>query len=230
LGLFGSGGKIIVVRGDSVANEAPNELKAVKQYTNIMAEFLDRAGLSYIVLSDLDITSERLKGIKLMILPYNPKMPDKVADEIAKFLQAGGKLIACYTLSKRFEPIVGIRVGPHIRQKYQGYFASIRPFNKAFKGIPVVTKQASWNIRDTSTVEARSRIAAFWYNKNDQSTGKPAIATSENCAFLTHVLLSDDSTNKLHLLLAMIGNLVPELWREAAQGCLERIGRFGPYN
>jgi hypothetical protein len=46
LGLFGSGGKIIVVRGDSVANETPNELKAVKQYTNIMAEFLDRAGLS----------------------------------------------------------------------------------------------------------------------------------------------------------------------------------------
>ncbi|KPL23308.1 MAG: hypothetical protein AMJ75_06335 [Phycisphaerae bacterium SM1_79] len=229
LGLFGSGGKIIVVRGDSVAKEAPNELKAVKQYTNIMAEFLYRAGLSYIILSDLDVTSERLKGIKLMILPYNPKVPVKVTDQITKFLQADGKLIACYTLPSRLEPIVGIHVGSHIRQKYQDYFASIRPFNKALKGIPVVTKQASWNIRDTSTVEGRSRIAAFWYNKNDQSTGKPAVVISENCAFLTHVLLSDDSANKLQLLLAMIGNLVPELWREAAQGCLERIGRFGPY-
>jgi len=230
LGLFDSGGKIIVVRGDSVANEKPNELKAVKQYTNIMAEFLDRAGLSYIVLSDLDVTLERLKNIKLIILPYNPKMPDKVIDEIAKFLKADGKLIACYTLPSRLEPIVGIRVGPNIRQKYQGYFASIRPFDKGLEGIPVVTEQASWNISDTSTVEGRSRIAAFWYNKNDQSTGKPAVVISENCAFLTHVLMSDDSANKLHLLLAMVGNLVPELWRGAAKGCLDRIGRFGPYD
>lgn len=229
LGLFGSGGKIIVVRGDSVANETPNELKAVKQYANIMAEFLDRAGLSYIVLSDLDVTSERLKGIKLMILPHNPKMPDKVTEEIAKFLQAGGKLIACYTLSRRFEPIVGIRVGPHIRQKYQGYFASIRPFNKGLQGIPVVTEQASWNIHDVSAVEGRSRIAALWYSNNNQSTDEPAVVISENCMFLTHVLLSDDSANKLQLLLAMIGNLVPELWLEAAKGCLDRIGRLGPY-
>ncbi len=229
LGLFGSGGKIIVVRGDSAANEAPNELKAVKQYTNIMAEFLDRAGLSYIVLSDLDVTSERLKGAKLVILPYNPKMPDKVTDEIAKFLQADGKLIACYTLPSRIEPIVGIRVGPHIRQKYKGHFASIRPFDKDLKGMPVVTEQASWNIRDVSAVEGRSRIAALWYSKNNQSTGEPAVVISKNCAFLTHVLLTDDSANKLQLLLAMIGNLVPELWREAAKGCLDRIGRFGPY-
>jgi len=229
LGLFGSGGKIIVVRGDSVANEIPNELKAVKQYANIMARFLDRVGLSHIVLSDLDVTEERLKGIKLMILPYNPKMPDKVAERIAKFLQAGGKLITCYTLPRRFEAIVGIRVGPHIRQKYQGYFASIRPCDEGLHGMPAVTEQVSWNINDVSAVDGRSRIAALWYSNNGQSTGEPAVVISENCIYLTHVLLSDDSANKVQLLLAMIGNLVPELWREAVRGCLDRIGRFGPY-
>ncbi|HIJ53557.1 MAG TPA: family 10 glycosylhydrolase [Planctomycetes bacterium] len=229
LGLFGSGGKIIVVRGDSVANEIPNELKAVKQYANIMARFLDRVGLSHIVLSDLDVTEERLKGIKLMILPYNPKMPDKVAERIAKFLQAGGKLITCYTLPRRFEAIVGIRVGPHIRQKYQGYFASIRTCDEGLHGMPAVTEQVSWNINDVSAVDGRSRIAALWYSNNGQSTGEPAVVISENCIYLTHVLLSDDSANKVQLLLAMIGNLVPELWREAVRGCLDRIGRFGPY-
>jgi len=229
LGLFGSGGKIIVVRGDSVASQTPNELKVVKQYTNIMAEFLDRASLSHIVLSDLDVTEERLNGIKLMILPYNPKMPDKVAERIAKFLQSGGKLITCYTLPRRFEPIVGIRVGPHIGNKYQGYFASIRPCDEVLQGMPAVTEQASWNINDVSVVDGRSRIAAFWYSNNGQSTGKAAVVISENCIYLTHVLLSDDSANKVQLLLAMIGNLVPELWREAAKGCLDRIGRFGPY-
>ena len=230
LGLFGAGGKIVIVRGDSAASERPDELKAVKQYTNVMAELLDRAGLSQIILSDLDVTSERLKAIKLVILPHNPKVPDKAADGIAKFLAAGGKLIACYTLPSRLEPIVGIRVGPHIRQKYQGHFASIRPSTVALGGMPAITQQASWNIHDASTVEGRSRIAAWWYSDNGQSTGKPAIVASPNCIFLTHVLLSDDSANKLQLLLAMVGNLVPELWLEAAQGCLERVGRLGPYD
>ena len=31
------------------------------------------------------------------------------------------------------------------------------------------------------------------------------------------------------LLLAMAGHLVPDLWRDAAGGAMERLGRFGPY-
>jgi uncharacterized lipoprotein YddW (UPF0748 family) len=195
-----------------------------------MAEFLDRASLSHTVLSDRDVTSERPKGIKLMVLPHNPTVPDTVVDEIARFLQAGGKLISCYTLPRRLEPIVGIRVGPHIGREYQGYFASIRPSDDALQGMPAIARQASWNIHDAFVVEGRSRIAAWWHSNDGQSTGKPAIIASRNCIFLTHVLLSDDSSNKLQLLLAMIGNLVPELWHQAAQGCLDRVGQLGPYD
>jgi len=56
MGLFGTAGKIGVVRCDSAASQAPNELRAIKKYTNVMTEFLGRAGLSHIVLSDLDVT------------------------------------------------------------------------------------------------------------------------------------------------------------------------------
>jgi len=90
--------------------------------------------------------------------------------------------------------------------------------------------QASWNIRDASAIEGRSRVGAWWYNDKDQSTGKPAIVAGENCIFLTHVLLADDSANKMQLLLSMAGGLVPELWHQAAEGCLDRVGRLGPYD
>jgi len=230
LGVFGTAGKIVIVRGDSVASEAPNELDAIKQYTQVMSEFFDRAGLSHTVLSDHDVTPERLRDIKLVVLPYNPNMPENVTGEIAKFLQAGGKLIACYTLPGRLESIAGIRVGPHVRQKYQGDFASIRPSADALNGMPAATMQASWNIRDASAIEGRSRVGAWWYNDKDQSTGKPAIVAGENCIFLTHVLLADDSANKMQLLLSMAGGLVPELWHQAAEGCLDRVGRLGPYD
>jgi len=230
LGVFGTAGKIVIVRGDSVASEMPNELDAVRQYTQIMSGFFDRAGLSHTVLSDHDVTPDRLGGIKLVVLPYNPEVPDNVAGQIAEFLQAGGKLIACYTLPGRLESITGIRVGPHIRQTYQGNFASIRPSAEALHAMPAVTMQASWNIRDASAVEGQSRVAAWWYNDKDQSAGKPAIVAGPNCIFLTHVLLSDDSANKMQLLLTMAGDLVPELWRQAAEGCLDRVGRLGPYD
>lgn len=230
LGVFGTAGRIVIVRGDSVASEAPNELDAVRQYTQVMSEFFDRAGLSHTVLSDHDVTPERLMGIKLVVLPYNPNVPDNVTGEIAKYLQAGGKLIACYTLPGRLESIAGIRVGPHVRGKYQGNFASIRPSDDALHAMPAITRQASWNIRDASSVEGRSRVAAWWYNDKDQSAGKAAIVAGENCTFLTHVLLADDSVNKMQLLLAMAGELVPELWNQAAGGCLDRVGRLGPYD
>ena len=230
MGVFGTGGSIVIVRGDSVAGEAPDELESVKRYTQVMTEFFDRAGLSHTVLSDHDLTSERLKGIKLVVLPHNPRVPGRAADEISKFLETGGKLIAFYTLPKRLEPVTGIRIGTHIPQKYQGNFASIRPSGDSLSGMPAVTGQSSWNIRSASAVDGKSRIAAWWYNDKGQSTGKPAIIAGENCIFLTHVLLSDDSANKMQLLLAMAGELVPELWHQAAEGCLDRIGRLGPYD
>ncbi len=229
LGLSDTDGKIIIVRNDSASSALPTEIEAIKQYTNVMAQFLDRAGLSYVVLSDLDVTKERLKGKDLIILPHNPRMPDNVANEIAQFLRAGGKLVACYCLPLPLQQVTGIQIGAHIRQDYRGHFASIRPSSKPLRGLPPITHQASWNIHQAWAVQGRGHVAAWWYTDSGESTGRAAIVVSDNCVFLTHVLLSDDQDQKLQLLLAMVGNLVPELWRQAAKGCLDRVGKFGSF-
>jgi uncharacterized lipoprotein YddW (UPF0748 family) len=230
LGLLGGGGTTVIVRSDSAAERAPNEIDAVRKYTDVAAELFDRAGVSYIVLSDMDLTAARLKDTKLVMLPHNPDMPQTVIDEIAKYLHAGGKLLSCYTLPESLEAATGIRSGTHISQRHPGYFASIRPAALPLPATPPVTEQASWNIRRASAVEGRSRVAAYWHNNKGQSTGFPAIVASSNCVYFTHVLIPDDPSNKLQLLLAMAGHLVPDLWREAAEGRIDRIGRLGPYD
>ncbi len=229
LGTFGAGGKIVIIRGDSIADKNPDELKSVKEFTGVMSQFLERAGLEHHILSDLDVTAERLRNQKIVILPHNPNLPDKVAGQLETYLNQGGKLIACYTLPKQLESITSVHVGRHIQQKYKGYFASIRPSEQPLKGMPAITKQASWNIHEASPLDSRSRIAAWWYNDKGEPTGKPALLAGNNCIFLTHVLLPDDPTNKLSLLLSMIGNLEPDLWRQAAQGCIDRVGRFASF-
>jgi uncharacterized lipoprotein YddW (UPF0748 family) len=97
------------------------------------------------------------------------------------------------------------------------------------EGLPNITRQVSWNIQEALPIKEHSYVAAWWYSDNGQPTGKPAIIVSNNCIYLTHVLLPDDRANKLQLLLAMVGKLVPELRGQAASACIERIGRFGPY-
>jgi len=224
--LFGKGTKIVIVRGDSAA---AGELGAVREYTGVMADLLERANLPYVVLGDVDVTAERLRTAKLVILPHNPALPEGVAREIGSFLKSGGTLLACYNLPKELEPLVGIETGRHIRQQYDGYFASIRPGDEPLKEMPAVTQQASWNVHEARASGPQAHVAAWWYTKEGRSTGKPAIVVGDRCVYLSHVLRPDDPGNKLQLLLAMVGHLAPSLWSDAVRGCLDRVGRFGPY-
>ncbi len=229
LSLFGADARIAVVRADSLAGDKADELKAARQYVETVGGLLDTAKVPYLVVSDIDITLERLKNVKLIILPHNPSMPDAVAEHIAAFLKAGGKMISCFSLPSRLQDAAGIRNDAFVRQERRGQFDSIRGSETPLKGAPAVTKQASWNIRNVLPVAGRSRVAAWWYNDKNESTGKAAIVVSNNTVHLTHVLLSDDRANKFRLLLAMVGNLCGDLWRDAAAGCIEQIGVFGGY-
>ncbi len=228
-GVLGGDAAVAIVRGDSAASGNPSEAESVRRYSSVMADFLERAGLSRVTISDMDVTAERLSEVRLVILPHNPSMPEEAAEQISQYLQQGGRMIACYTLPKKLEKICGLELGAHIRQKRPGRFASIRPAGKGLEGMPAVTGQASWNIRAASPEGRGSRVAAHWYDDAGEPTGEPAIVASDNCVFLTHVMLADDPRNKMQLLLAMAGHLVPELWGEACGGLIRRIGRFGPY-
>jgi len=96
-------------------------------------------------------------------------------------------------------------------------------------GAPPIAQQKSWNIRDARPIAGRGRVLANWYDRNGTPTGHAAIVASDNCVFMTHVLLDDDSATKRRMLLAMAGHLVPELWGKSAQATVQRTGQFGPY-
>ena len=229
LALDGADAPIVIVRGESVATTSPEEAKSVATFCEGMAQALDQLGLSYAVISDLDVTAARLKGKRIAILPHNPQTPDGVADELAKFLDGGGKLLAFYTLYGALAERLGVAGGAHLRQTYRGHFASIRPTGDGLAGMPAVTGQLSWNIRKTTAVEGKSRVAALWHNDKGESTGEPALVVSDRGVFMTHVLIGDDPANKQRLLLAMLGHLDTALWAEAVKGKLATVGRFGPY-
>lgn len=230
LGLLGADAPIAILRGESVAKSAPYEAQSVAQFTKAVADTLDRLGLPYTVLSDLDATPGRLKGKRLAILPHNPQMPDAVADALVELLKGGGKLVAFYCLHPKLAEAIGVAGGAHLPQKRRGHFAVIRATGSVLSGLPQATKQRSWNIRQSRPVEGRSRIAAEWLDDQGEPTGEAAIVVSDTGIFMTHVLLGDDLANDDRLLLALLGHFAPELWEQVANAAIQQIGKFGSFS
>ena len=229
LALVGGPADILVVRGESVVGRSPGEADSVSRYTQGMVRALGDLGLECAVVSDLDLTAARLAGKRLVILPHNPGIPDQTAKTLTRYLDGGGRLLAFYCLPGDLASAAGVRWQGHVGQKYRGYFASIRFEEGVLTGAPPVVGQMSWNIQNVKPAGDGARVAARWFDDKGNDTGLPAVVVSQRCIFMTHVLLSDDAANKRRMLLAMVGHLVPEVWRRAAEGTLERLGRMGPY-
>ena len=221
--------RIVLLRGESIAEKSADELKAVYKYTSVVARFLDDLGISYSIISDNNLTQSQLEKRNIVILPHNPQMPEKPVAELEIFIKNGGKLIAFYTIPQKLKPIIGIEGGRHVRQSFSGQFASIRNSNSGIVGAPETTVQNSWNIHTAIPIAGKSRIAANWYDKDGKPTGHPAIIVSPQCIHMTHVLVQDDVANKRRLLLSMLGHFDMELWKQAAQIALDGIGQFGAY-
>jgi len=230
LGVFGRPGKVLVIRGDVGARGKAGEARSVAQFSESMSRLLDRVGLSHAVISDADLTAGRLKGMKVVILPHNPGMQPKAVELLTDFVQAGGRLLACYTLPRALGELIGIRAGRHVGQTHRGHFSSIRSSDQPLRGAPAEARQASWNVHEASAIDGRARVAAWWHDEKGRSTGLPAVMASKAGVFLTHVMLGDDPAGKGELLMAMVGHLAPRLWDEAADGRIARIGRIEPYD
>jgi len=175
LGLLGADATIAVIRGESVAKNAPDESQSVSTFTKAVADTLDRLGLSYAVVSDLDVTpvgaalrgrppaadtegghiGPPLRGKKIAILPHNPAMPDAVADALVEFIKSGGKLISFYILPQKLREAIGIPGGQHIQQTYRGHFAEIRAVAEGLAGMPKAVRQMSWNIGHSEAMGTR---------------------------------------------------------------------------
>jgi len=220
---------VLVVRAESAARERPNEAQSVDTYTQEMAGHLAALGVGYAVVSDLDLTPERLKGKRLVVFPHNPTLPDAADAAVRGFLAGGGKAMAFYSLPGSLAEAAGIQWKGHVSQKYRGHFASIRFAEGALAGAPPVVGQMSWNVQEVRPADDRTRVAATWFDDKGNDLGYPAVLVNDRFVYITHVVLSDDLAHKRRMLLAMIGHLVPEAWRDAAAGALEGLGRMGPF-
>jgi len=226
---FGRPARVLVVRAESCIR-ADGAGRGYTRYTQETAEMFEAAGLRADVMSDLDLDAEHLVGRRLLVLPYNPSLPEAAAKTVAAWLEGGGRLLAFYTMPASLVEATGIARGRNVSQKHRGYYAEIRFAGDVPAGVPPRVEQRSWNAIDAKPVGRGARVIARWFSADGSDTGLPAVIASDRCIYMTHVLLADDAERKRRMLLALAGHLAPALWREAAEGAVAQAGRTGPYD
>ena len=137
-GVLGGDAVVAILRSESASKQSPDEGRNVEQFTQAVAQNLYALGIGCAVISDLDVTPDNLKQAKLIILPYNPSVPDRVADELAQYVSAGGKLLVFYAVPERLRPVLKLEGGTHTKAAHPGQFAAIHFGDDALKGAPPV--------------------------------------------------------------------------------------------
>ncbi|MCX6925610.1 MAG: family 10 glycosylhydrolase, partial [Verrucomicrobia bacterium] len=228
-GTIGADAVVAVLRGESAMKQIPEEARGVEKCTEALAENLDALDVGCAVLNDLEVTAQILQAAKLVILPYNPYVPERVTDELVQYLQHGGKLLAFYSVPERLRPWLGIKGGQHLKAVYPGNFAAIRFKDGSLPGAPAVVSQQSWNINAFRPAAETTSVLAEWVDDKGQPTGYPALLGSSNGIVMTHILLPDEAGKNRRMLMAMVGALVPEVWQKAAESHIAHIGMIGGF-
>jgi len=229
MGVVGLDAAVAIVRGEPAAQRAPETARDVERYTETIAQHLRALEVGCAVVSDQDLTAEGLAGAKLAILPYNPALPDRAADELVKYVNRGGKLLVFYCVPDKLRPLLGVEGGKHMPAPSPGYFSTIHFASNALPGAPTVVTQQSWNVNAFQAVPGAGWVLAEWHEAKGEPIGCAAVLGSTNGIVMTHVLLSDDPGNKRRMLLAMAGWLAPEVLQQATQASIARIGALGGF-
>ncbi len=229
VGVLGEDAVVALVRGDAAVRSNGGGGRGEGEWLGRVAQHYEALGIETATLSDLELDAATLRRARVVVLPYNPSLPDAAVEALLGYVRGGGRLLSFYGLPAGLRSAVGIEGGAWVRAGREGEFASMRFEAGVLPGAPPVVRQASWNLREPKAVEGRSRVAARWQDARGEGTGRAAVVVSSNCIEVAHVLLADDAANKRRLLLAMTGYLAPEIWRQAVEAGVARVGQLAGY-
>ncbi len=214
--------EICVVRGDLSDSQY-----SATVYADILSGMIDRWDLPYSQLTDTEVIAGGLAGAKVALFPYSDRMSEAELDRIEAFIDAGGKVLVFFICPQRLASRLGFVRGQYLQQTYAGQFSAFRFNAPDIEGLPERVMQNSWNIYTALPQSSDARVIAYWEDSNGVPSAHPAWLASSTGTFMSHVLMSDDLSNKELLMLALLGHFRPDSWEEAAGSALDRMARIG---
>ncbi len=228
LGLAGGRPEALVVRADSNVAKAGDEGKSFGEYASTVSATLDALGVASSQVADTDLAAELLKDVKLVVLPYNPRVPPEAVALLRPFVARGGKLLVCYSLPEGVDGLLGLKAVESVVAEGEPFSGFART-GQGLATQPAFAPQASWRTTVAKAAEGgqATRVLAVWRDGKGKDTALPALTLAPAGAFMGHVWFRASGDESLALMRAVVGELVPDLWRQTAEKAFARIGVMG---
>ena len=226
LGFTGGEPEALVVRADSNVAGSGGEGKAFASYAATVSATFDSLGIESAQMADSDLAPGLLEGVKLVVLPYNPRVPQTALEALKAFAGRGGKLLVCYSLAPGVGELLGIRQAGGFVAEPEAFSGFART-PRGLAAQPEFAPQASWRTALVAPAEGKdkdTRVVAVWRDGKGAETPHPAVTLTPSGAFVGHVWLGGSDERSLALMRAVTGELVPGFWRQSAERALARVG------
>lgn len=224
LGVAGGHPEVLVVCAESNIQQMPSEARGFGEYAATVSATLEQIGVESAQVADTDLSPALLKGIKLIVLPYNPRVPEKAVGLLRAFVEGGGKVLVCYSLAEGVDGLLGLTVSGGADAE-GGAFGGFARAGKGLTGQPDFARQGSWRTALAQAAPGKAaRVVAVWRDAKGSDTALPAITVTPTGAFVGHVWFYPQDEAGTALMRALVGELVPGVWRQAAQAAFDKIG------
>lgn len=188
-----------------------------KRVTARIDNWLQSAGVTTAVITDETAGRGFPDGSRVVILPYNPYPTPNEKRNLRAFIDKGGFVIVFYSSDSELAGMLGLKIWDYLHDP-TGLKWNKVIFNtdSGVPHLPRQFRQTSRSLRPVYPNRADARVAAWWHDAESHRSD-PAFVFSDNGAWMTHIMLDDaDVTAKKQVLLALLSEADPDVWKNAA--------------
>lgn len=221
--------KVLIVRG-TVSTPNEGERAYAERVTARLSGWLHEIGIRHEVLDDEAVTvPERTSAARVLILSYNPNLPQAELRALQGFVERGGKLIVFYSCDLGLASLMRVKMGRYMKEGRGRQWHSFTFIKGGPEHLPRTIFQHSRNIRPIYPAGKDSKVIAYWADASGKPLADPAWVQSPHGFWMTHVLQDGSIADKTSLLLGLIGACEPSVWRAAAERSVAACGRTKPF-
>ncbi len=210
----------------SATESAPNSAeRSLSQRTaDRLSRWLKAGGIAHTLTTE-DQLSRISKTASVIVLPYNPKVPDDSIASLHSFKKRGGKLLVFYSSDSRLADMFGIKLGSVTNTRDIAQWRGMQFDKQAPSGFPARIHQQSWSIGPAVPTGESATVIARWMNASGQVSDAAAVIAAPAGYWFTHILLDDDMLAKQRLMSVALATLDESHWSILAEHALLNAGR-----
>jgi uncharacterized lipoprotein YddW (UPF0748 family) len=221
--------EIVVVKGTYTIARDYDQSYSAEVFARGVSSALGELGIEAATIGDEDVEAGSMARLQLAIFPYNPDISPAEADQIRQFIAGGGKVIMCSVAPQGLDETLGIKLTGLIGQAHEGQLNSIQMEPNDIQGLPEEVGDPTWRRGIVELIPGQAQMLGCWYDSEGNNTDIPALTLSDAGIFSSHVFARSGimPVQTRTLLLALVGQYVPDAWPTAVQKAITSRGEVG---